>query len=129
MKNLLLLLTALLTLILSYNFGLWIHAHTSAYTAVNLGENIVFENSNHRLKKRLAPLLGPVAFDLAYSPDRYYNYSHAHGFGMAIVFLIVFPFGAFYARYFRSNLYWIKTHAAIQSFGVLLVYCLLIVIV
>ncbi|KAI8912707.1 hypothetical protein EDD86DRAFT_187976 [Gorgonomyces haynaldii] len=45
-----------------------------------------------------------------------------HGFGMMAVWLIIFPFGAYYARYFRSRVGWILVKVGIQSLGVVAVF-------
>ncbi|KAJ3115304.1 hypothetical protein HDU96_000855 [Phlyctochytrium bullatum] len=52
----------------------------------------------------------------------------AHGFGMAIVWLIIFPAMVFYSRFFRSTPKWIRVHYTVQSFGVICVFAFLIVI-
>jgi hypothetical protein len=42
----------------------------------------------------------------------------AHGFGMAAVWILLFPFGIAYARYFRSTSGWVFVHAIIQLTGI-----------
>ncbi|KAI8848062.1 hypothetical protein BC829DRAFT_444136 [Chytridium lagenaria] len=41
----------------------------------------------------------------------------AHGFGMAVVWLVVFPAMIFYSRFFRSTPNWIRVHYTVQSAG------------
>ncbi|KAJ1557835.1 hypothetical protein HK096_005078, partial [Nowakowskiella sp. JEL0078] len=41
-----------------------------------------------------------------------------HGFGAVVVWLIIFPFAAFYARYLRSTPGWVIIHIVLQSVGV-----------
>ncbi|KAJ3181008.1 hypothetical protein HDU87_001658 [Geranomyces variabilis] len=42
-----------------------------------------------------------------------------HGFGMMAVWLVLLPFGAFWARYLRSTAHWNMLHLTTQSLGVL----------
>ncbi|KAI8835563.1 hypothetical protein BC829DRAFT_493555 [Chytridium lagenaria] len=52
----------------------------------------------------------------------------AHGFGMAAIWLIVFPAMIFYSRFFRSTPNWIRVHYTVQSAGVIGVFAFLTVI-
>ncbi|KAJ2999586.1 hypothetical protein HDV02_002551 [Globomyces sp. JEL0801] len=44
-----------------------------------------------------------------------------HGLGMMFIWLVLLPFGAFYARYFRSKKGWLLVKLIIQGTGVLLI--------
>ncbi|KAJ3300861.1 sterol carrier protein 2 [Kappamyces sp. JEL0829] len=58
-----------------------------------------------------------------------YNAKLWHGFGMMAVWLLFLPFGAFYARYFRSVAGWIIVKATVQVTSFLLMVALLIVVI
>ncbi|KAJ3277675.1 S-methyl-5-thioribose-1-phosphate isomerase, partial [Borealophlyctis nickersoniae] len=46
-----------------------------------------------------------------------------HGIGMLVVWLVLFPTAAFYARYRRSTPGWMLVHGTIQSVGVIAIFC------
>ncbi|KAJ3196979.1 hypothetical protein HK101_006840 [Irineochytrium annulatum] len=54
-----------------------------------------------------------------------YQMKEIHGFGMALVWLIIFPSMAFYSRFGRSRLNWIQVHYSVQGTGFLLVFVFL----
>ncbi|KAI8901874.1 hypothetical protein BC833DRAFT_59460 [Globomyces pollinis-pini] len=51
-----------------------------------------------------------------------------HGIGMMIVWLIMIPFGVFYARYARSIQGWVTVKSLCQLLAVLLTFCFAIVV-
>ncbi|KAJ3281592.1 S-methyl-5-thioribose-1-phosphate isomerase [Borealophlyctis nickersoniae] len=53
----------------------------------------------------------------------------AHGFGMAAIWLVLFPFSIFYARYLRSTFRWITVHITIQTVGTIGIIAFLAVII
>ncbi|KAJ3113653.1 Cell death protease [Phlyctochytrium bullatum] len=58
-----------------------------------------------------------------------FQVKQAHGFGMAFVWLVMFPAMVYYARYFRSTPNWMRVHYTVQSVGIILVIAFLILIV
>ncbi|KAJ3024283.1 NADH-cytochrome b5 reductase [Thoreauomyces humboldtii] len=76
---------------------------------------------------------GALTADLAkgniYTRDTYsFGKKLAHGFGMMFVWLVLFPFAAYYARYLRSTARWTLVHMITQITGCLLLIAFVIVI-
>ncbi|KAJ3268585.1 hypothetical protein HK104_005333, partial [Borealophlyctis nickersoniae] len=57
--------------------------------------------------------------DMRSVPVSSFSEKQAHGFGMATVWLVLFPFSIFWARYLRSKSRWILLHITIQTLGTL----------
>ncbi|KAJ3261620.1 S-methyl-5-thioribose-1-phosphate isomerase, partial [Borealophlyctis nickersoniae] len=61
-------------------------------------------------------------------PVSSFSEKQAHGFGMATVWLVLFPLSVFWARYLRSTSRWIIAHIVVQTVGTLGVITFLTVI-
>ncbi|TPX60571.1 hypothetical protein PhCBS80983_g01725 [Powellomyces hirtus] len=62
------------------------------------------------------------------APTKSFRKKQMHGFGMMAIWLGLFPFGAFYARYLRSTAGWTLVHMTTQMTGVagILVFVIII---
>ncbi|KAI8825586.1 uncharacterized protein EV422DRAFT_575535 [Fimicolochytrium jonesii] len=78
---------------------------------------------------RGALVAGLAEGDMLAVATKSFQKKQAHGFGMIAVWLLIFPFGAYYARYLRSTAGWNIVHLVIQSTGVCAIIILIVIIV
>jgi hypothetical protein len=81
----------------------------SKHPAANVGSSQIQFASGNALKGEIIPT----------RPKK------IHGYGMMIIWLFLFPTGAFYARHFRSTPSWLFVKVSFQSTGILGVFCLI----
>jgi Cytochrome b5-like Heme/Steroid binding domain/Eukaryotic cytochrome b561 len=75
--------------------------------------------SHHEVNQRGSLRINFASGSSTTAPVVSYNGKVVHGYGMIFVWLLVFPFGAFYARHFRSLSGWLVVKTSVQSIGVI----------
>ncbi|KAJ3259948.1 hypothetical protein HK103_001458 [Boothiomyces macroporosus] len=116
----------------SYHFNLDPNAPISMLWSFNpatginwYGAPFTFHQPNHR-----------GAFEINFSTGEVvstnvpnFTLKQTHGFSMMFIWLVLFPFGVFYARHFRSYPGWLWVKIGVQSTGVVLVLCAILIAV
>ncbi|KAJ3324605.1 hypothetical protein HDV06_006498 [Boothiomyces sp. JEL0866] len=95
-------------------------------TGINwYGAPFTFHQPNHRGAFQINFSTGEVVS--ANVPN--FTLKQTHGFSMMFIWLVLFPFGAFYARHLRSYPGWLLVKIGVQSTGAVLVLCAILIAV
>ncbi|KAJ3324602.1 hypothetical protein HDV06_006495 [Boothiomyces sp. JEL0866] len=95
-------------------------------TGINwYGEPFTFHQPNHRGAFQIN--FNTATVEAVAVPN--FTLKQIHGFTMMFVWVFLFPFGAFYARYFRSVRGWLVVKIAIQFSGVVLAMTAMVIVV